>query len=410
MANKSVFIGWDITFEDTTNKKTYDTEIVNVFLGEDVGSCIPMCTIYFSVNTAFSKYLIKNHIGKLKINNKTVITENVSELYEIELESVSMTSTIQTREEATANERNAITLIPVKYMCKQSTVCMNARDGGVYHKKKLEDIIKEEYNKTGCSLELKLETPDCKKQIDCIHLPEGSFIEKVRYLNQSFGLYNNMILMFGDTFVEKSPNWLISCTNKIKKEEITINSIPYEQANRKAKKITEKFYYTKETVNLVNKFTQNAYKLPKIAKICTLPQNMFMFRKDFDVAKEIQGAGFLSTIDQFDKFLKFDKMPYIGGNQEMTETAFSNLFQSIGTTAVSSPGFIVPDPFLLKHFRIGNIINYISQHQTHLNSDIKLVILGWMLNIKQGSGVGGGATWKASINLRLGASSYMDVK
>lgn len=405
MANNSQFLGWTIEFQDETNDIKYDTEIVDLAIGQDNNSSIVMCTIKYSVDSTFMKYFLKKHEGTLTLINKMIYTEDTNEIFTIKLESVTNVGSILEREEDVS--RSNITMIPIRYMCKESTTLMNARVGGVYHKKKVEDVIRDIYKKSKCELPLKLETLNNTTKYDCIMVPEGSFIESMRYLNQQYGLYDNLFLMFGKTFIDSSPQWIINNCNKINHEDIELYFTPHEQSGKESKSIDNKKYYTYLPINIRNTFTQVIHKVPKMIKLVAFDNNKFIKRKDIPFAKTLKNLSFLESNKQFDKLMEVKEQMFSCGRFDMKDYTIKDSIQKIGMNTLDIPDIIIPNPFLLKHFSIGNTIKFISQTQGFMDSDIKLVILGWLLRIKQGTSLGGGAKWNTTLKVRTCATSYL---
>jgi len=405
MANNSEFLGWTVEFQDETNDIKYDTEIVDLAIGQDNNSSIVMCTIKYSVDSTFMKYFLKKHEGTLTLINKMVYTEDTKEIFTIKLESVTNVGSVLEREEDVS--RSNITMIPIRYMCKESTSLMNARVGGVYHKKKIEDVIRDIYKKSKCELPLKIEKVNNSTKYDCIMVPESSFIESMRYLNQQYGLYDNLFLMFGKTFIDSSPQWIISNCNKIDHEDIELYFTPHEHSSKESKGIDEKKYYTYLPINIRNTFTQMIHKVPKMIKLVAFDNNKFIKKKDIPFAKTLKSLSFLESNKQFDKLMEVKKEMYSCGRFDMKDYTIKDSIQKIGMNTLDIPDIIIPNPFLLKHFAIGNTIKFISQTQGFMDSDIKLVILGWLLRIKQGSSLGGGAKWNTTLKVRTCATSYL---
>lgn len=405
MGSNVKFLGWDIIFKDETNNIEYGSEIVDLAIGHDNSSSIVMCTIKFSVDTSYLKYFMKTHEGTLTLINKMVYTEDSNEIFTIKLQSVTNIGSVLEREEDTS--RTNITLIPIRYMCKASTKLMNTRVGGLYHDKKLKEIIEDLYKKTGCELPLKLEDPDNMNKYESVMVPECSFIESMRHLNQLYGLYDNLFLMFGKTFVEKEPQWIINNANKIEHEEIELIFMPHEHADRESKTIDEKKYYTYIPIHIKNNFTQIIRKVPKLVKYVAFDANKFIKRKDIPFAKTLKKLSFLTSNKQFDKLMDTAEQMFNGARFDMKDFSMMDSIQKIGMATYEVPDILIPNPIKLSHFSIGTTINFISQTQGYIDTDVKLIVLGWLLRIKQGSGPGGGAKWNTTMKVRTCATSYL---
>ena len=402
-------LGWELEFYDITNDVKYKSEIIDLAISQDINTCVVKCKIKFLVDSTFLKYFSKPHDGKLYILNKMVYTDEVEELYSIDLESITNVGSIIVRESDTSQSQ----LIPVSinYYCKKGITLLNKRVGKIYHKKKLEEIVQDLYKQTECDLELKLEKFDNQTQYPYIYVAESSFIDNIRYLNQHFGFYNSELLMFGETFTDSEINWTLNNISKLSKdrEEIKLIFTPYEQRGRKVKPITEKEYHTYIPINIKNGIESISKRLPMQIKYVAFDNDKFIKRKDISVSDTINEIDFLSSNKQFDENLTVKSEMMYGSRFDMKDYTIKNALQSLGLSAYSMP-IQIPNPFLLEHFKIGTIINFESQIEENINSfNIKLIVLGWLLRIKQGTGKGsGGGSYNGSLIVRVAATSYLE--
>ena len=414
------FLGWDVEFKDETNDRTYTTEIVDLAIGEDNSSSIVMCTIKFSIDTSYIKYFLKPHDGTLTLTNKMVYTsDEENEMLMIKLQSVSNVGLALERD--VDLKQGNITLLPVKYMCKFGTQLLNAKVGGVFYEKKVEDVVKELYQKALYSndsndndreaLPLNLEPFDNQSTYDYgIMVPHGKFSHAIRYLNQQYGFYDNMLLMFGDTFSSENFNWTISCINKIKREEVQLYLMQYDQNTKKdIKSIDERTYYTYLPVNILNQFKNiEVYGLPNVLEGIILDNKKFMQKFDISIPQTLKKINFLNTNEQFDNLLGNQTDMYTFNRMNQKDYTIKDSIQKIGLSAVKFTNLKIPNPFKISHFKIGTIINFITQSTGFINVDIKVLVLGWYLRLKQGNGISGGATWNSELQLRVCASSYLE--
>lgn len=407
MAEIAKFLGWEISFKDETNNIEYGPEIVDFAIGQDVHSSIIMCSMRFSVDTSFSKYFSKQHDGKLTITNKTVITDEMDEMFIVDLQSVSDNGIICEREED-ASRADRVT-IGMQYMCKHGVKLMNKRVGGLFQKMKIEEIIQELYKKTECEIPLKIEKGNNTTKYEVVMVPESSFIDSIRYLNQKYGLYDNYFMMYGKTFTDEENEWVINCANKIKGEELELYLIPYEQSSRGIVSIEKKKYYTFQNISIVNNMSILKRKLPQVAQFSSFDNDKFMKRKDISIFKTL---GELSTNICSDQFKKLDvpKQIFSGARFDMSEYSVKNAIQDIGLSTYEIPDIIIRPPFKLKHFQIGTTIQLKSLVQDYIDNDIKLLVEGWMLHIRQGNGYGGGASYSSELSLRTSAISYLNTE
>lgn len=401
------FLGWDVEFKDSTNNLTYTTEIVDLAIGADISSSIVMCTIKFLVDASFIKYFLKKHEGTLTLTNKLIYTDDSAETFMVDLQSVSNFGSVIGRDTDMKQPNNII--IPIRYMCKSGLQLLNARVGGIYEKKKLEEIIQDLYSQSKCDLPLKLEKLENQNKYESIHVQESSFTEAIRYLNNQYGFYSNMLLNFGDTFYDNSPEWVINNINKIKREEVKLYFLQYDQSIKKENKgIDDKVYYTYIPINIKNNFTQIIKKIPMMAKFISFDNERFMKRKDIPFSKTLKELNFLSSNDQFDQLMELETKMYSGSRMDQTNYSIKDMIQRVGMTAYQIPQITIPNPFKLSHFKIGTTINFISQSTGFIDADVKLKEVGWFLRIKQGNEGNGGSVWNTQLKIRTCATSYME--
>ena len=404
---KTNFLGWTVTFKDETNDIEYSSEIVDLAIGQDVLSSIVMCTIKFSVDTSFLKYFVKQHTGTLTLINKLIYTDEPSEIFMIKLQSVSNVGSAMHREDD--QTQSNITLLPVRYMCAEGVKLMNSRVGGVYEDKTLKDIISDLYDQAKVDLPLKLEDPTNTNTYKSLMVRESSFIEAVRYLNQQFGLYDNLFLMFGETFSDEEFNWVINCVNKINREEVDLilTNMQHRARGGEAKTIDERTYYTYIPLNIRNNFEQLVKKIPKLAKFTAFDDEKFWKRQDIPFAQTLKEMNFISANKQFDELMEMDTKLYTGTSFDIKDYAAKDIMQKVGLSAFQVPDITIPNPFKLSHFKIGTPINFQSQSMGFSDADVKLLVMGWLLRIKQGDGIGGGAAYQTTFKVRTAATSYL---
>ena len=399
----SKYIGWEVEFHDETNDKIYTTEIIKVGIGEDIASSIVMCSLTFLVDSSFNKYFLKQHEGTLTIKNKLDMTNIVDEIFKIKLQSISNNGNVISRNPEN-NQMNNVN-IPVKYMCKEGVKLLNSRVGGVYHNKKLDAIINDLYSQTNCELPLKLEKPNNQEIFD-IEINESSFIEAIRYLNQQKGLYDNLFLMFGNTFSNESFEWIISNVNKINREEVTLKHIQADHtiSEKETKSINERVYYTYFPININNNFTSNMKKVPQLIKYVSFDDDKFMKREDIPFARKLKEMNFIKANDQYDKLMELPTKLITGPNFNMLKYTTKDIIQKVGLSTLSVPRITIPNPFKLAHFKIGTPINYITNNEVFMEMDVKLIVVGWLLKLVQTN-----STWSSTLNVRTATTSYKDV-
>ena len=403
---KTNFLGWTITFKDETNDMEYSSEIVDLAIGQDILSSIVMCTIKFSIDSSFLKYFVKQHTGTLTLINKLIYTDEPEEIFMVKLQSVSNVGSAIHREDD-QTQSNIISL-PVRYMCCEGVKLMNKRVGGVYEDKNLKQIISDLYDQAGVDLPLKLEEPTNTNTYKSLMVRESSFIEAVRYLNQQYGLYDNLFLMFGETFSDEDFNWVISCVNKIGREEVNlILTNMQHRINGTNKTIDERTYYTFLPLNIKNNFEQLIKRVPKVAKFTAFDDEKFWKRQDIPFAQTLKEMNFISANKQFDELMELDTKLYNGTSFDIKDYAAKDMIQKVGLSAFQVPDITIPNPFKLSHFKLGTIINFQSQSMGFSDADVKLLVLGWLLRITQGNGIGGGAAYQTTFKVRTAATSYL---
>ena len=269
--------------------------------------------------------------------------------------------------------------------------------------------IQDLYSQSKCDLPLKLEKLENQNKYESIHVQESSFTEAIRYLNNQYGFYSNMLLNFGDTFYDNSPEWVINNINKIKREEVKLYFLQYDQSIKKEnKEIDDKVYYTYIPINIKNNFTQLIKKIPMMAKFISFDNERFMKRKDIPFSKTLKELNFLSSNDQFDQLMELETKMYSGSRMDQTNYSIKDMIQRVGMTAYQIPQITIPNPFKLSHFKIGTTINFISQSTGFIDADVKLKEVGWFLRIKQGNEGNGGSVWNTQLKIRTCATSYME--
>lgn len=404
----SKFLGWEIEFEDITNNKKYNTEIVDIAIGHDINSSLVMCTIKFAVDTSFMKYFVKIHNGILTIMNKMIYTDDPDELFIIELQSVNNAGEMLEREEDMSQSN--ITTIPVRYMCKHGVKLLNCRVGGIYEKKNIESVIKDLYQKSECEIPLKLDSPNNTTQYDSIMIPESSFLDAIRYINQKYGIYDSLFMMYGNTFSNNKYEWLISNANTIKHEEVKLYFTQYEQSSKKSDNIDKKKYYIYKPIRISNTFEQIVRKIPKMINFASFDNDKLVKRKDIKISDVLGSLKFPTTNSQFDNLLEIGKQLFTGNRFDVSNFSVKDSIQKIGINAYNIPEIEIPSPFKLSHFRIGTILDLVTQNPGYSEADIKLMVVGWFLRIKQGNGVGGGGSYISQLKLRTAATSYLSDK
>ena len=402
------FVGWEIRFEDDEDPETYNfsPEIVDIAMGQDIKSSVFMCSIKYNVDSSLTKYFSKQHSGTLTIINKMLVEqEEIGEMFIAHIQSVSNSGIMHERDEDNTDANT--TSIPVKYMCAESVKLVNGRVGGIYENKKLEDILADLFSKTGCSIPFDLEKPNNQQTYDTICIPEQSFVSAVRYISQHFGLYDAMTVTFGQTFTDEEMKWTLSNINKLEGEDIELNLIPYEHTKTGTEgDMEDRKYFTYMPINIQNNMQQIVRKIPKMIKFVSFDNDKFFKRKDVVFKDVIDSANFLMSSDQFD-LLETETQLFTDSRLEVSDYSIKDWVQRIGMNAFNIPVIIIPNPFKIKHFLIGNKIQVKSQVESYVENDIKLLIAGWNLRIQQGPGGNGGGAYRATLAVRTIAASYL---
>lgn len=409
------YLGWDISFQDKTNNIEYTSDIVEIELKQDAEYYpVFLCTIKFSVDTSFSKYFIKKHEGTLTLTNKLVRTNDPDEMFIIELESVTNFASILERAQDT-NDRN-ITLFTINYMCKQGILLNNSEVGGIFEKKKIEDVIRALYNKaqqsTNFNLPLDLEPPTNGNQYEFIHIPNCKFVDAIRYLDQNYGIYDNMMFMYGNTFISDGNNggakWRITNINKHNSPTINLFYTPYEQSTYKAEEINKKTYYTYYPIIINNNISKIAKLVPQMFQTVSFDNDKFIKRKDVLFEDQLCNISFQNSIKQFKEDMEVKSHVYSFPRLEIAEYALKGLTQKIGINAYGFSDIYIPSPYKLSHFKIGTVVNMDAQTFGYTTiTSINLLVLGWNLKIRQGNGFGGGGAYTQTLKLRSVAISYL---
>jgi hypothetical protein len=224
-----------------------------------------------------------------------------------------------------------------------------------------------------------------------------------------------MFVMFGNSWISSvtgTPEWKLTSLNNMRGDTITVHYVPDEHQGF-TQRIQSKNYYTYVPIEIPNVFAQIAHKIPKKFQCVSCDGNKLYNTKDVEVASTLSKLKFLKTVDQFQNKLYRDKQVITCNRQDMSSYAMNDMVAKLGMSAIKPIAFDVPQPFILSHWKIGNIVNYQTHHAIYIPADIKLAMLGtlyvFMQSEKGGSG-GGGANWKATVTVRLAAASVVDPK
>ena len=174
-----------------------------------------------------------------------------------------------------------------------------------------------------------------------------------------------------------------------------------------AKKITDATYYTPYPLTLSNNFTKIIKKVPKMFKTVSFDEDKFIKRKDILFENILKELSFQDSITQFEDDMEVQEQLYSFPRFEMANYALKDATHKIGLNAYNIPNVIIPNPFKLSHFKIGTILDLDSQSVGFIVTDIKLLVVGWKLQIRQGNGIGGGAAYTQTLSLRTAALSWL---
>jgi len=402
---KNRILGWELYFKVPEWDKTFGlVELQSVNIGYDINSGLPMCKIVFKVDTTLSDQLMSYHTGTLIIVNKNFVENNPEEVFSIELQSVIQGGKYPRREGSDANSHLITTMIPVRYICKNTALLNQNIVGGVYNEKNLTDIIKDLYQQTKCEIPLKLEELDNKNIYENVFVPQTKFTNAVKVLNNSYGLYNSQLLMFADTFNQNDPkSFRITSTNKIKSDDINLISIPDVIGEEKKKSISTKTYYTYLPININNNFSKIIQKIPKKLNCIALDNDKFFTRKEIKIKDVFNSIGFSDNIDQFENTnSQFEEMNLTCNNRENFDFSISDMLQRIANGAIQTEPILIPPPYLMEHWKIGNIIHYKSMHDAYIKTDINFFIYGVLYVWRQSPNSG---AWNCTLKIRPGAIS-----
>lgn len=406
---KKILLGWDVEFEIPDKKLKFGVdEIQQVSLGIDVNSGVPMCKIVLKLDTSFSDWVSKNHVGTLTIVNKNFIDTVPQEIYKIELQSVVQMARYVRREASEDDISYKPAFFPLKYYCRSCAVLQQKKVGGTYFHKTLEAVIKDLYKQTGCQITLDMKTPDNKKAYENIFVPQSNFTTAVKNLNYTYGIYNSQLIMFGDTFIQdSSKTFKIASVNNITSQEINLHYMADTKEKIEVKPITSKNYYTYMPINIDNAISRIMQKLPKKLTCISLDGSTFFTKKVIDVKNAIGKVKFLKNSDQFqnDKNFQFDDMLVTCNRSENFDYTIQDALQRIATGAIKTNIITIPNPFLIQHWKIGNVINYTSEQKTYIKSDVKFFVFGTLLIWRQSAN---GGSWECTLKVRPGAASTVD--
>lgn len=404
--SKKKLLGWDVTFEIPKLELKFGVdEIQQVSLGMDVNSGIPMVKIILKLDTSLSDEILKTHVGTLTIVNKGFLEDTPQEIYKIELQSYNQMGRYVRREANDKEERIIHSIFPICYYCKNCAVLNQIKVGGIYDNMNLESIIKDLYNQTKCDIPLKLTPPDNKTKYESIFIPQSNFTSIIKHLSYTYGIYNSQLLMFGNTFVQDEPKeYVISSVNGIKGEELKFHNIPDKDESTEYKSINEKEYYTYAPIDIGNSISKIMQSVPQTLKCISFDNDTFIKKKEIKIKDVVSGIKFLKNSDQFqdDKNFQFKEMLVSCNREDNFQYSINDAVQRIATGAVQTNVMTIPNPFLMQHWKIGNIINYTSEHLEYIKSDVKLFVFGILYIWRQTQN---GGAWDCSLQVRPGAAS-----
>ena len=403
---KNRVLGWELYFDvPEWNIRFGIVELQSVNIGYDINSGLPMCKITFKIDTTLSDKLLSYHTGTLIIVNKNFVENNPEEVFSIELQSIIQGGKYPRREASESNSKLMTTMISIRYICKNTAVLNQNKVGGVYNEKTLFDIIKDLYNQTKCQIPLNIDDFDNKTTYENIFVPQTNFTNAIKVLNNSYGLYDSQLLMFADTFNQNSPmSFRITSTNKIKSDNIDLISIPDKNDdNSKKKPISTKTYYTYLPININNNFSKIIQKIPKKLNCISLDNDKFFSRKEIKVSDIFNSIGYSDNADQFsDNDNQPEVMTVACNNKENFDFVVPDLLQRIANGAIQTEPILIPPPYYMEHWKIGNIIHYKSMHESYVKTDINFFIYGVLYVWSQSKS---GGAWNCTLKVRPGAIS-----
>lgn len=385
-------------------------EIQSVNIGIDVNSGVPAAKISYKLEVTDTEILSKKHICELELINKKYELKETSEIYKIKLQSITQITRQVRKKENKAETDPKFGIFEVSYFCYDSLNINNEDIGGVYHDMTLEEIIKDLYKKTGCALKLNLSPLTNKTKYENIYIPLSQFSQIIKYLNSTYGLYDSPLIMYSQTFNQNEPKeFIITNMNDIKSEHITLNCIADKNSKEKneedTEQINEKVYYIFKPINIDNSIATISQILPKKYITIALPSDKFFAKKEIDTKTVIKKMKFTQNMDQFngDKNFNIEKRTLYVDNEDSFNYAVPESIQKIVNSAVKPQTISIPNPFLISHFKIGNIIDYQSHIQDYLKSDVSFFVYGFLLILKQNMNI-----WNSNLILRLGTLSIKD--
>ena len=120
----------------------------------------------------------------------------------------------------------------------------------------------------------------------------------------------------------------------------------------------------------------------------------------------IGGLNYIKTKDQFDKQMTIEEETVVVPRSETGEYAINDSVTKFASSAITPSELTIPNPFLMEHWKIGNIINYKSNHEKYMDFDIKFIILGVLYTFSQtGENGQAGCMWEADLKVKIGAVS-----
>lgn len=187
-------------------------------------------------------------------------------------------------------------------------------------------------------------------------------------------------MIYGDTFTGKK-EFRITSLNKINGDKIKVIFLP--TGHPPGEKITDKIYHTYVPIQIANKMTTFSYKLPKKINMISTPNNSLFTTTTINTADELKKLKASKSTKQFEKHLIMDSQNLHHSNS--FDIGIKGSLHTMGTETLKPELFDVPKPLKLKHWKIGNIVDYNTLQCAYKDYDITFAVLGVLYQIRKDS-------------------------
>jgi hypothetical protein len=395
-------LGFDIEAEFKFSKTDHklDTEIrsIDLMIGNNI--IIPRMTMTFIIDSRYTSMLVTPYTVKLKMTEKNNEDKPMTNM-DTEWIVYNQDSTHIRREQG-APKRPEREFITHTYIMKDAYSAFNTEVGGIYEKKKIEDVIKDLWNKTEHgSLQLKMEKLDNTEKYDQIWIPNMKFHMVVNYLAQHYGMFETIPANYCD--FEKY--YIMSINDAVKQnDDLTFFFDNVKKEDRKGP--NQKYYEMTTYPKIENSFNKLIGTIPKKFNVIKPSKTKLYEKEELDVASTVKKMNFISNNDFFDKFLEKETKPGTSLASKTFETYnLKEMISTMATDVVEPVDVTITAPFRLSDFKVCTKVKFEDEKVPHENTNVTFYIDKLRFDIQQDSD----DRWDGYIDVLLRATSTKDV-